>query len=96
MTGVIYNRAAMFENNNPKFLAKIMVKLPRWIPAKLAFLWNRNALKTGVVVSVHRGEYSKQLLYSVVFEAKDSKPTCGVYFESDIEFLAVRELQPAA
>jgi hypothetical protein len=87
MGTVTHLGAARFEHNNDKLGAKVMLRMPRWVPAKLALFLDRNFGKEGLVVSVDTGEYSKETLYSVIFEAAGAKTTSGVYFENDITFL---------
>lgn len=84
--GTVTNAVVRFERSNPKLYRPARVRGPAWIPE---FLWpfcDPHIGEQGTVIDITRGQYSKEMLYTLTFE-KNNETTTGAYFEGSLEFL---------
>lgn len=84
--GTVTNAALLFEQRNPRLYSTARVRIPAFVPRFLLFLCNSHIGEQGIVISVERGQNTKKMLYTVIFE-KDGKASTDSYFEKDLEFL---------
>lgn len=72
---------------HPKVGTYARVRLPRWIFTFPWFVSNPNAGRLGQIVCVEEGQYSKKLIYTLIFEKAGELYPIYCYFEEDLEFL---------
>lgn len=95
MSNVI-NASGRFSLLHPKIGARVTIKRMGWFHKWMFYGRKSHQGEKGIVISVERGQLSKENLYSVLFGGENwSTSETMVYFEQDLEFttLGICELK---